>query len=73
MVWKMGKVCGNIPQNLKPLAKKEIEFLNTKGVLLQKHLVILHLLVEFTVMVWSYIIKNSVNDFCISEIIKKIN
>lgn len=26
---------------------KEIEFLNTKGVLLQKHLVILHLLVEF--------------------------
>ena len=29
--------------------KKEIEFLNTKGVLLQKHLVILHLLVEFAI------------------------
>ena len=29
---------------------KEIEFLNTKEVLLQKHLVILHLLVEFALI-----------------------
>ena len=27
--------------------QEKIEFLNTKGVLLQKHFVILHLLVEF--------------------------
>ena len=36
--------------------KKEIEFLNTKEVLLQKHLVILHLLAEFANMIYNHII-----------------
>ena len=40
--------------------KKEIEFLNTKGVLLQKHFVILHLLVEFAVEFFDIFIFNNV-------------
>ena len=41
--------------------KIEIEFLNTKGVLLQKHFVILHLLVEFALQIKN--IKN-LKSFC---------
>ena len=44
------------------MTKKEIEFLNTKGVLLQKHFVILHLLVEFApFLVYTQMLKTTLN------------